>query len=394
MMAEVKSILFVAASPKFGGTEKHLLDLVHRLVSTGWRISILCTGADVFSMGLSMEAKERIAVERIAKPESFGTWRRVFTARRPDVVVLVKSWSWCFPWYTLLAAWMAGVRRRYIIAHLPPSPMPSESKGVLARWRYRLSHRRLALFCDSTICVSDFIRQRLERDCLFPSRQLTVVRNGVSTARFHTDSIERLEARRRLAVPEGMPCLVCIASLVEQKRVDVLLEAMALVLQSETNWCCLVVGDGPLVERLRRQAAQSALDSHVFFHGFHRDVLPYLRAADLFVLTSDNEGLPLSVLEAMACGVPCVVTDVGGNAEIVRDEECGFVVPPRSPSRIAEAILGLLRDPQRRSAMGLVARDRVTTQFDIEISMARIQEKITGGVIGATSEVSSGRSSQ
>lgn len=247
---------------------------------------------------------------------------------------------------------------------------------MLARWRYRVSYRRLALFCTSTICVSDFIRRFLVEECLFPAKRTLAIRNGVSLKSFHPNEAARAEARVRLGIDDGRVCLICIASLVTQKRVDVLLEAIAKVVERGRPCTCFIVGEGPLSETLLHQAEALGLDGHVIFKGFHADVREYLWAGDVFVLTSDSEGLPLSVLEAMACGLPCIVTDVGGSAEAVLDGECGIVVQPGSPEEVADAITVMLDQPERRAAMAQAALNRVRQHFDIEKSMAQVSAKI------------------
>jgi glycosyltransferase involved in cell wall biosynthesis len=374
---EVRRILFVAASPKYGGTEKHLLDLVSRMSGPGLQLSIVCIGEDVFSSRVALwEQSESIQIAVKPGLTSFRDWVRFFRTSSPEIVVLVKSWTWCFPWYTLLAATLAGVKKRYVIAHLPPSGSRPSGMGVLARWRYRVSYRRLALFCTSTICVSDFIRRFLVEECLFPAKSTLAIRNGVSLKSYHPNEPARAEARVRLGLDHDRVCLICVASLVTQKRVDVLLDAMAKVVERGRPCTCIIVGEGPLLPALLKQAEALGLNGHVIFEGFHSDVREYLWAGDIFVLTSDSEGLPLSVLEAMACGLPCVVTDVGGSAEAVLDGECGIVVTPGSPEEVADAIAAMLDQPEQRAAMAQAALDRVRRYFDIEKSMAQVSEKI------------------
>ncbi|HYI93658.1 MAG TPA: glycosyltransferase [Bryobacteraceae bacterium] len=368
-----REILFVAASPKYGGTEKHLVDLIGRLDSTRHiRLSVVCTGEDVFSERLTPDQKSRIRVECVPSVNTFRDWIRLFRSRRPDIVVLVKSWTWCFPWYALTAAWLAGIRKRYVIAHLPPTVLPASNNGPLARLQYALSHRRLGLFCTETICVSEFIRQTLIEHCMYSSARTHTVRNGVSSWTFHPDAATRVDLRLRLGISDGTVCLICVASLVQQKRVDVLLEAIAKVLDSRRDFLCLIVGDGDLQIVLSRQAAALRITTHVSFEGFHADIRPYLQASDVFVLTSDTEGLPLSILEAMACGLPCIVTNVSGNSEAVMDGETGIVVPPQSPDAVARAILFMLEHPSVRLRMADAARARVCQHFNIDNSMARL----------------------
>ena len=367
-----KRVLFVAASPKYGGTEKHLLDLIERMLSPETAVSILCTGEDVFSPRLSQHLREAVQIYRHEALSGFWNWARIFRQLQPHAVVLVRSWTWCFPWYALLAAWAAGVQVRYAISHLPPSGTMPAGLAWLSRWRYRLSHRRLAVACSKTICVSDFIRNHLVSQCGFPVQRTVTVRNGVSLHAYRPQPEKRTHFRERLHVPGGRVCLVCIASLVDQKRVDILLEALALVNRRSLPCYCIVLGDGPLQTRLQTQADLLGLKDIVRFDGFHTDVRSYLWAADALVLTSDSEGLPLSVLEAMACGLPCIVTDVGGSAEAVLHEECGLVVQPRSPVEVAEAIAFLIEHPDKRAAMAESALRRARSHFDLERSMAAV----------------------
>ncbi len=367
-----RRVLFVAASPKYGGTEKHLLDLIERLLSPQISISILCTGEDVFSPRLSPRLREAVQIHRHEALSGFRNWVRIFRERRPHAVVLVRSWTWCFPWYALLAARAAGVRERYAISHLPPSGSMPARMAWLSGWRYRLSHRRLAVSCLKTICVSDYIRNHLVSHCGFPVRRTVTVRNGVSLRAYHPQPERRAHYREALGIPGDRVCLVCIASLVDQKRVDVLLDALALVKGRSLTCCCIVLGDGPLQARLQAQADVLGLKDTVRFEGFHADVRSYLWAADALVLTSDSEGLPLSVLEAMACGLPCIVTDVGGSAEAVLHGDCGLVVRPGSPAEVAEAIGCMIENPVQRAAMAQSALKRAHSLFDLERSMEAV----------------------
>jgi glycosyltransferase involved in cell wall biosynthesis len=118
------------------------------------------------------------------------------------------------------------------------------------------------------------------------------------------------------------------------------------------------------------------LCDRVFFEGFHEDVRPFLQAADGFVLTSHSEGLPLSVLEAMACGLPCVLTNVGGNTEAIHHMVHGLIVAPRSVDDTADAISFLVTRPQERTEMSRMGRARVREVFNVEDRMADIERVI------------------
>src|SRR5262249_23732090 len=144
-------------------------------------------------------------------------------------------------------------------------------------------------------------------------------------------------------------------------------------LQRDLCCKCIIVGDGHLRDRLTDQVRALGLIDHVFLIGFQENVRPYLQAGDAFVLTSYKEGLPLSVLEAMACGLPCVVTNVGGNAEAVDHNVSGLVVNAGSVDEVADAIASLMTSPNERARMARMARLRACERFDIEARMADIK---------------------
>src|SRR6201999_1600549 len=139
--------------------------------------------------------------------------------------------------------------------------------------------------------------------------------NGVSVTKFAPSASNKQMLRAKLGISSDEFLLVCAARLSEVKRVDILLEAMSRVIRDGIRCKCVIVGDGPLRKELSKEADALGLAGHVLFEGFQHDVRPYLQASSAFILTSRIDGFPISILEALACGLPCIVTDVGGNAE-------------------------------------------------------------------------------
>jgi glycosyltransferase involved in cell wall biosynthesis len=127
----------------------------------------------------------------------------------------------------------------------------------------------------------------------------------------------------------------------------------------------LIAGDGPERPRLVSEIARLGLDGAVELLGTRGDVHELLAAADVFVLSSESEGMPMSVLEAMAAGLPVVASAVGGVPEVVRDGETGALVPPRDPVALAEAIRLLVADPALRQRFGDAGRRRVEREFAV-----------------------------
>ncbi len=210
----------------------------------------------------------------------------------------------------------------------------------------------------------------------FPARKTITVHNGVSTSTFVPSKMDGAAVRARLGVSPEDFLLVCAARLVEAKGVDILLQAVSRVVRQGISCKCVIVGDGPLKEKLLQQANSLGLSDYVFFEGFQKDVRPYLQAASAFILTSQLEGLPLSVLEAMACGLPCIVTNVGGSAEAVKDQVVGLVIPPASVEAAADAILYLVTHPDECAEMASKTRETVCKSFDIDNRMSELARVI------------------
>jgi glycosyltransferase involved in cell wall biosynthesis len=373
-------ILFVAKTNEFGGAERHLLELIRRLARWGIPLSILCLDSDFYSKYLKDLQVEVIIPPRALR--SFQDWFRAFRQIRPDVVVLVRGVLWTFEWYIPVAAWLAGIRRRVSIAHLPPPTAPAQLEGwsvrsALSRFR-RMRHcapRRVsALFENSTICVSNAIRDSLMREYGFPAGSTITIHNGVSLSEFEQSKGRGRDLRARLRLKPDEFVLVCVARLSEQKQLDILLLAVARALRDGIACKCLIVGDGPLRKSLEEQSLALGLSDAVLFEGFQEDVRPYLQAGTAFVLTSRREGLPLSILEAMACGLPCIVTRVGGNCEVVTHGVDGLVVSPGAIDEIASAIVQLATHRHRCEEMSRMARSKVQRDFNLDDRMAQIEK--------------------
>lgn len=179
--------------------------------------------------------------------------------------------------------------------------------------------------------------------------------------------------REELGLPDGVLVVGTVANLKAHKGLDHLLRAAVDVRRAIPDVRFVVVGQGPLQHELREQARELGLNGTVVFTGYREDAPRVAAAFDVFVLSSLYEGLSIALVEAMALGKPAVVTAVGGLPEVVVDGEHGLVVPPGNPSSLAEGILSLLRDAERRARLGDAARRRVA-DFDIRKAVRRIEE--------------------
>lgn len=232
----------------------------------------------------------------------------------------------------------------------------SRTMALANRVSLRLAHR--------VIAVGETVARMLRLHGGVPESRIALVYNGVDCNRFRPDK-DRAYAESTFALPPRGPVIGVIAGLRPEKGHAVLLEAMPLVLRAVGDARLLVVGNGPLRESITKKIARGGLSDCVTLTGSRNDVDRIIPACDVVVLPGWQEGVPVSALEAMACAVPVVATDVGGTTEVVEHGQTGLVVPPGNPRAMAAAIIELLRKPAYAHALGKQGRERITEHFDL-----------------------------
>ena len=221
---------------------------------------------------------------------------------------------------------------------------------------YLEMERALARVSDCLIGVSQATVDDLVRLGVAPPSKFRVLPLGLDLDRLAELPGElRAASRTELGVDEDEILLVFVGRVVPIKRLDLLLEALAGARKADPRLRLAVVGDGGERPQLERQAAELGIAADVLFLGYRRELRPVFAAADLAVLSSDNEGTPVSLIEAAAAGLPAVATDVGGVREVV-SEDTGILTPKGDPTALARAIAEMATDPQCRERYGEAAR--------------------------------------
>ncbi len=378
------NLLFVTRTSIFGGAEKHLVDLVLRLNTPNVHCTILCLEHDVF--GDYLDAQPNI---RVIRRGPFKSYWMLFAWLRPDSIVFVRGNMQVFPWQAFVAAKLSGARDLFLIDHILPDPPPPKLAGSgirnylrrLLGWRARQMWmcRVAGLLCDKTICVSNAVRDALVNDYKYPKNKAIVILNGIDLGYYGSDSEQPVQnSENKRGSDPDRPIIVSIASLYPRKRIDILLHAFWVIQKTHPLCRCIIVGSGPLEETLKRQAVDLGISPSVQFVGQVKDVRPYLKIADLFVLPSELEGLPLVLLEAMATGLPCVATEVAGNAEAVVHGHTGLMVKSGSVEQLAQAIGYMLVHREDRMRMARNAKNRVVEFFNIDNSVRQFKEVLLG----------------
>lgn len=252
----------------------------------------------------------------------------------------------------LLAARLAGVRGTVATQHL---------YHPLRSTRERMRQRLVSTLVDRYVAVSHGTGRQLARSVA--GERIRVIHNAIETSRFRECGAESgpvSEHTRRI--------VLAVARLHGRKGIHHLLEAARQV----PDAVFLIAGEGPERQRLEESAARLGISDRVRFLGTRADIAGLLRSCDVFVLPSLFEGLPVSVIEAMAAARPVVATDIEGTDEIVVDGKTGCLVPPADPGALARAITGLLHDPDRAARLGAAGRARVDALFSVGFMVDRL----------------------
>lgn len=340
-------VVHVAPGFGIGGLERMLVDFARRVDGRRFEQSFVAIGADG-PIGAELAAMSR-SVTALAKAGGFEPalvlrLARLLRERGADVV---HTHNAAGLFYGAPAARLAGVKR---IIHTRHGVEPISGRAMQAL-------RAMSFLADRIVCVSADNADLARREG-FPPEKLATLLNGVDLDRFPCRG--PAPGRRALLVARLSP----------EKDIATLLRAAALLRDRGRPVALDIVGGGACLGELVALRDELRLAPVVSFLGPRDDVRDALAKASLFVLPSTTEGVSLTLLEAMASGLPAVATAVGGNVEVVVDRETGLLVPPSRPDALADAIDAVLSDAERARLMGLAGRRRVEERFDLGRTIA------------------------
>jgi glycosyltransferase involved in cell wall biosynthesis len=240
-------------------------------------------------------------------------------------------------------------------------------------WRRLLDRELIARSADRFIAVSREDQRRMsDIERIDPARTIFIP-NGVPPFPPATGH----DVRAELGIAPTAPLIGVVGLLRPQKAHEVLFDAVVQIARVRPDVRVLLVGNGPERERLGRLAEDLAISENVIFAGLRTDIPDVLASFDIAVCCSDFEGSPLSVLEYMDAGLPVVGTRVGGLPDMIVPDVTGLLVPRRDPPALANALLELLRDPERGRAMGRRGRARRRSEFDLDAVVGRVEALYT-----------------
>ena len=198
-----------------------------------------------------------------------------------------------------------------------------------------------------------------------PKEKALYVPNGKDLSPFEI-SISKEKAKNRLGFGKEIILIGCISRLFESKGQEYLIRAMPRLLKEKPEIKLLVVGGGRMKDYLEKISQELGVSKDVIFLGERKDIPELLKAFDVFVFPSLREGMPGALMEAMAAGLPVVATNIGGNVELVENNETGLLVLPANPREISTAVLKILDTPKLSATLGKKARNRIKNDFTLE----------------------------
>lgn len=310
---------------------------------------------------------------------ALGSLIRAMRRLRPDIVHTHTAKAGMLG---RLAAVMAGSPRPKIV-HTYHGHVLEGYFGPVKNATYRDLERRLAGVSDALIGVSSATVDDLVRLGVAPREKFRVVPIGLDLEPLLAATPEDGAAfRAEVGAGRDDVLLTFVGRLVPIKRVDVLLKAFAYARARGAPVRLAIVGDGELRPELERLAVALGVSEQVRFAGYRTAMVPVAAASDIAVLSSDNEGTPVSLIEAAAARTPSVATEVGGVGEVVRKGKTGLTAPRAAPEILGKAIVELSADATRRTEMGTRAHDHVVAQYSVQRLVAEI-ESLYDGLLGA-----------
>jgi glycosyltransferase involved in cell wall biosynthesis len=350
-------VLFLSTSMGMGGADKQLLTAAQEMRARGYQVLIVSLtplgpmGLEARSLGIPTES---LGMRR-GVPDPRGLLRLIRLVRRWKPEVLHS--------HMVHANLMARALRLFVRLPVMVSTIHSISDGGRLRTTaYRLTNGLV----DQMTIVSEAAAERFIRERIIPPKLLTVIPNGIDTDRFQLLPPGTRESLRRSLGLEQQFVWLAVGRFVPAKDYPNMLNAFVRVCERVPDTVLLLVGKGALQEETEALVQSLGLGGRVRFLGVRQDVPELMSAADGYVLSSAWEGMPIVLLEAAAAALPIVATAVGGNQEVVRDGETGFLVPPGDHEALAGAMLRLMEMSQAdRRSMGRRGLEHVQAHYGL-----------------------------
>jgi glycosyltransferase involved in cell wall biosynthesis len=379
-MSDRVKVLYLIERLARAGTELHVLKVLQRLDRSRFEPVLCCLSEETTDKSLlPKDVPHRLlgAGWNLVHPRTYLVYRRLrelIAREKPDVLH-------SFLFVANVLGSFAARREKTPCVVASRGRMGIEWKAhVLHRMTQRAANRR----CDLLICKTQAMAREAERLEGMPRERIRVIPNGVEIDRFAFQPGAAAENRRLLQEEHGIsadgPLVIAVGNLKPVKGHRTLVEAAAALVDSFPRLQVAIVGKGESAAELRAAIRSHELARRVFLPGNFEDVRPWMRAADVFVAPSLSEGMPNAVLEAMAMGLPVVLSDIPGHVEAAGPDAWYF--QPQDAEGLAQALADALASPNQRAERGRAGYERVRAQMSVDAMVRRIESlycELVGG---------------
>ena len=389
----MEKVLFLLRAREFGGMEVILLDWLSRIDYSRASVAVCSHGTEtlwhrIASLGLPIESIPLTIPDEEPFRKAFPKWLRLFSSIRPDKVVILegfineiglmplivarwrnrrgKTLLYETNWGRSLFPDSTNTKRKFHYGFLPGFGLYRYGEVAKQRVRGTLAHH--------TFVMSRGIKDNLVSQYGYPAGRTSVLHHGVDTRRFQASPSTHSEFRRANGIPDDATVIVCHGRLVPRKRVDRILKAFEVLSSEHANLWVLLTCYGPMKEEVERMAVTSVANHRIKLIGFQQDPTAAVKASDLYVLSSNDEGFGISLVEALATGLVCVATNGPGPRDILADGENGFLVEPTNEGILLGLRRALSLDPDKRRQFARRARRTVEERFEISAAIRNALE--------------------
>lgn len=358
-------VLHVTFDMRIGGTEMVIKNIIQGNDDSSLTMSIFCIEEPLGPWGQELR-EQGIEVASCNRSEGFDlnvikSLRSHIKQHKIDVLHCHQYTPWV---YATIASLGSGAR---VIFTEHGRFYPDSSS-----WKRRFVNPVLAFFTDKITAISQATKQALVDFEFLKQSRINVVYNGIIG--LQPDQEKTTRVREQLGLSDNDLVFGTIARLDPIKNHTMMLKAFAEAKKELPNAKLVIVGDGDLMPSLRQQTTELELDDSVIFTGYIPYPKDHLDCFDAFLLPSLSEGTSMTLLEAMSLGKPCIVTDAGGNKEIVAHDITGLVTPNDDMQRYAEALITIGNNPEQLRSYGQAGRERFEQMFEVSIMSRQYNE--------------------
>lgn len=352
-------LIHVVDSLEFGGLERVVTDLAIEQKRQGHQVCVFSINT---TQGFTPELTQAgipVFSGHKSKPLDFGVLRQLRAATRERQVDIVHAHNFT-PNYYAATALLGMLKRPTLVGTC--HDMGNRLSNRKLRWMYRFSLMQTARLA----MVGQQVFDRYVAMKMVAAERATTVLNGIPVQNFETSAARKEAARHRMGLAQDDLVVGCVGRLIGLKNHRLLISALPRLCQRHPKLRMVIVGYGELEHTLKAQAESLGVTDRLLITGQRSDVPDLLPAFDVFALPSQTEGLSIALLEACATQLAVVASSVGGNPEIIHDQQTGLLVPANDGAALEQALDQLLNSPALRARLGAQARDWVHQHASIE----------------------------